>query len=263
MSRKIARDHEDFFVTIRTARRSRTLWQRIHETIGSEIDAGQYPPGAKLPTEAELSQRFDVNRHTVRRALEALREENRIHVRRGAGAYVTQGRFDYPIGIRTRLSHNLAELGFEPGRQILRIETVVAEPRDAELLELPQSATVLVVESVSTADGVPIVYARSTFPVGRLPGLEESLRADPSVTRALLAAGIPDYTRAWTRLTAERAGTLIGRHLHSPEVNPVLHAESLNVCHDGRPVELGRSWFCSDRVQLLVDRDTFCKETAH
>lgn len=238
-------------------RRGQTLWQRIHETLGSEIDAGHYPPGAKLPTEAELSQRFGVNRHTVRRALEALREENRIHVRRGAGAFVTQGRFDYPIGVRTRLSQNLGEHGLKADRRLLRTETVAADPRDAELLEIPQGAPVLIVEAVSSADGLPIVFGRSSFPVERLPGFEQALRADSSITRALAAAGVPDYLRRWTRLTAQRAGALIARHLQSTEANPVLHTEALNVDARDRPVELGRAWFCSDRVQLVVDRDTF------
>ena len=51
-----------------------TLWQGIHDTLAGEIGGGRYAPGAKLPTEAELAQRFGVNRHTVRRALAALAE---------------------------------------------------------------------------------------------------------------------------------------------------------------------------------------------
>jgi len=251
------RQEGEVFMTADSIRRGRTLWQRIHETIGAEIDAGQYPPGAKLPTEAELSKRFGVNRHTVRRALEALREENRIHVRRGAGAFVTQGRFDYPIGVRTRMSRNLTERGFAAERKMLRLETVGADPRDADLLEIEQGAPVLIAEAVSTADGVPILYSRSLFPVERLPGIAEALGEDSSITRALAKAGVPDYTRAWTRLTAERAGALIARHLQSTETNPVLHAEGLNVDPEGRPCELGRAWFCSDRVQLVVDKDSF------
>ena len=49
-----------------------TLWRQILGCIRGEIESGAYPPGARLPTEAELSARFGVNRHTVRRALEEL-----------------------------------------------------------------------------------------------------------------------------------------------------------------------------------------------
>ncbi len=233
------------------------LWQRILDTLSAEIDGGLYPPGAKLPTEAELSQRFGVNRHTVRRALEGLRSDGRIHVRRGSGAYVTQGRLDYQIGPRTRLSQNLADRGRSATRVWLRMEELPAQKAEAKPLEIAEGAPVLVTEVIGEADDVPITYNRSAFPLERLPGLEAALGAERSVTRAFAALGIHDYRRLWTRLTAERPGVMISRHLRMPEVHPVLLAEGLNVCPENRPIEFGRTWFCSDRVQLVVDSTTF------
>lgn len=234
--------------------RAPTLWETIHATLSDEINAGQYRAGDKLPTEAELSRRFGVNRHTVRRALEALQEAGRIHVRRGAGSFVTQGRFDYPIGPHTRLSRNLGELGLTAGRRVLRTETVAADRRQAGMLDLAEGAPVFLAESVAEADGVPIIYGRTSFPAERLPGIEAAFRAeDGGISRALARLGVGDYVRIWTRLTAERPGALIARHLGMAETNPVLLAESLNADPAGRPVEYGLSWFCSERVQLVVE----------
>ena len=42
-----------------------------------------------------------------------------------------------------------------------------------------------------------------------------------------------------------------------PETSPVLRSESLDADAGGRPVEYGISWFCSERVQLVVDRSSF------
>lgn len=239
---------------------SRTLWQRIRDTLVQEIGEGRYPPGTKLPTEAAMSQRFAVNRHTVRRALEALREEGRIHVRRGSGAYVTQGRFDYAIGPRTRLSQNLADQGVASTRTLLRLETVPANPREAENLAIQVGAPVVVNEAVSEADGIPFTYSRGIFPSERLPNLMEWLAEETSITRALARAGVTDYHRRWTRLIAERPGAIIARHLKMPETHPVLYAQGLNADTAGVPVEYGQTWFCSDRVQLVVDRSTFQEE---
>jgi GntR family phosphonate transport system transcriptional regulator len=237
--------------------RAAPLWRQIHETLSEEIDSGLYPPGTKLPTEAEMSQRFGVNRHTVRRALEGLREEGRIHVRRGSGAYVMQGRFDYPIGPRTRLTQNLAARGLTANRRWLRIEEVPADLRDSRALGLEQGDPVLVIEVIGQADDVPISYARSAFPLAVLPGIEAAVRDARSITGALARCGVPDYRRLWTRLTAERPGALLSRHLRIPETHPVLLAESLNVDTAGRAIEYGRTWFCSDRVQLVVDSASF------
>lgn len=236
------------------------LWRRILDTLSAEIDDGTYPAGAKLPTEAELAGRFSVNRHTVRRALKGLNEEGRIHVRRGSGAYVTQGRFDYEIGTRTQMTRNLENLGITPSRRWLRVERVSAAVRDAEVLEIDPGAPIVVAESIGLADGVPITYARSTYPADRLPGVLEALAEEESVTAAFRRIGIEDYERVWTRLRAERPGQVLARHLQMPEVHPVLFAESLSRASDGRLVEYGRTWFCSDRVQLVIDPMSFTGE---
>ncbi|MGF1502134.1 MAG: phosphonate metabolism transcriptional regulator PhnF [Paracoccaceae bacterium] len=241
--------------------RAQPLWKRIRETLLDEINAGQYPPGSKLPTEAALSQRFGVNRHTVRRALETLQEEGRIHVRRGSGAFVTQGRFDYAIGLRTRLTDNLKARGMASSRRILRVERLSAELRDAANLEIDVGDPVIVREAVGEADGVPITYARTCFPEARLPGVFDALIACESISEALQRIGIADYHRKWTRLTAERPGAFLARHLQMPDIHPVLHSESVNVSPDGQLVEYGNTWFCSDRVQIVVDNASFHRDT--
>lgn len=237
--------------------RAAPLWQQILNTVGGEIDDGLYPPGAKLPTEAEMAQRFGVNRHTVRRALEGLREDGRIYVRRGSGAYVTQGRFDYDIGPRTRLSDNLAEIGRKADTRVLRFEEIGAERRVARALEIDPGAPVIVRQTISSADDVPITYKEGYYAVERLPGIREVLEAEPSVTAAFQRIGRGDYHRRSTRLTAIHPGAMIARHLQMPENHPVLLAESINVGSDDVIVEYGRTWFCSDRVQLVIDRATF------
>lgn len=251
----------DGFVTDGGGRaRGTTLWERIHATVGGEIDEGRYPPGSKLPTEAELANRFGVNRHTVRRALEALTREGRIHTRRGAGAFVTQGRFDYAVGPKMRLTRTLSAMGMAPSRRVLRLEELPADEREAAALELPVGAKVAVLESIAEADGVPIIYGRAAYPASRLPGILDALGRSGRITEALREAGVSDYTRVWTKLLAERPGANIARHLQMPETHPVLHAEGLSVDEAGRPVEHGDSWFCSDRVQLVVDRASFAGE---
>jgi GntR family phosphonate transport system transcriptional regulator len=226
------------------------IWRQIRDALGAEIEGGRWPPGARLPSEAELSRRFDVNRHTLRRAMAALSAEGQIHVRRGAGAVVTGGRMDYRLGARTRFSANLNAAGRAPGRRILRLETVAASREESLALALPRGAAVHVAETLAEADGVPIIHSVTTFP-GHLTALPDALRAQMGVTDALAACGVLDYTRAWTRLTAGRPGAIIARHLKLPDGAAALFAESVNHGADGAPVEYGRSWFCTDRMSVI------------
>ncbi len=233
------------------------VWAHIRQALADDLAAGRYAPGARLPSGAELARRFGVNRHTVRRALAALREEGAIHVRQGAGATVTETPVQYRLGQRTRFRHNLAAAGRSGGHRFLRIETLPAEPHEAEALGLPPGAPVHLVESVGEADGIPISYGSSRFPADRLPGLADALKERGSITAALAAEGVADYQRLWTRLSAERAPVLIARHLRMQPGAPLLHSVALNVDSEGRPIEHGNAWFCADRVQLVVAREDF------
>ena len=93
------------------------IWKAIAETLSEEIAEGAYLPGTKLPTEAALSQRFGVNRHTVRHALASMAEDGLVRSRRGAGVFVTARPTEYPLGKRVRFSQNLMAAGRTPDRQ--------------------------------------------------------------------------------------------------------------------------------------------------
>ena len=76
--------------------RSRLDAQRIREFVTDGAADGTLAPGARLPTERELSRRFALPRNAVRRILAELEAEGTItrHVGRGtflAGAHVTVG----------------------------------------------------------------------------------------------------------------------------------------------------------------------------
>jgi len=235
---------------------SRTaLWTSIAETLTAEIGSGHYAPGDKLPSEAELSARFGVNRHTVRRALAALAEAGLVHARRGAGVFVAGRPVDYALGRRTRYHQNLAASGRSATRELLLLDTRQADAREAEALDLAEGAQVHVYEGISLADGVPLAVFRSVFPAGRFPGLIPLLRQTQSVTQALAAEGLADYTRAETRLTAKRATATQALHLRIREGDPILRSVAINVDAGGLPVEYGHTWFAGDRVTLTVAPD--------
>lgn len=236
------------------------LWNAIARTLSDEIAAGHYAPGDKLPTEAQLAARFGVNRHTVRRALASLAGAGRVFARRGAGVFVAARPTDYPLGRRVRFHQNVAASGRTPSRRLSRLETRNADPREAGALALEEGAQVHVVEGVSLADGVALAAFRSVFPAARFPGLLAALERTQSITAALAAEGLADYTRSETRLTAKIARGPLARQLALPEGAPILRSVAVNVDGAGVPVEYGTTWFAGDRVTLTVTPDAAAKD---
>lgn len=68
------------------AKLSAGIYQRIFELIVT----GEFPVNARLPSEAQLSQRFEASRPVVREALARLRDDGVIVSRQGSGSYVKQ-----------------------------------------------------------------------------------------------------------------------------------------------------------------------------
>ena len=231
-----------------------TIWQQIRSALRADIDQGRYKPGEKLPTEAALAKRFGVNRHTIRRALSELHAQGLTRSQRGSGVFVTARPMTYPLGPRVRFHATLEAAGQVPTKEIIRLETVAATAREAQMLDLAPGDPVHVWEGIAQADDVPVAFFHSWFPAARLPGLKEGLAETRSVTAALAGEGVRDYTRRSTKLTAERALPLLARHLRIAEGAPVIFALSVNVDGQGRPIEFGQTWFVGDRVRMTLDQ---------
>lgn len=64
--------------------------RQLHDVLLDHIESGHLLPGAKLPTELQLMQHFDVSRTTVSRAMRDLELHGYVQRRRGSGTYVRQ-----------------------------------------------------------------------------------------------------------------------------------------------------------------------------
>jgi GntR family phosphonate transport system transcriptional regulator len=227
------------------------LWRQIEADIAAAIRDGVYAPGSRLPVEAELARRYGVNRHTLRRAMAALAENGLVRVEQGRGTFVQEHVVDYAVGPRMRMSEALIGQQRAPGGRLLHAELRKADRTVAKNLGLRAGAGVVLLETLSEADGKPISVSQHYFPQSRCAGIAEAYRESGSITRALAACGVPDFIRRTTRITARLPGAIYARHLQQPANRPILMTESVNVDPDGRPIEYGIARFASDRVQLV------------
>jgi|SRR5215472_13755416 len=69
--------------------RSRSFSDQVFRQLATEILAGAYPPGTNLPSERELTEILQVNRHVVREALRRLEQVGLAKPYQGGGTRVT------------------------------------------------------------------------------------------------------------------------------------------------------------------------------
>ncbi len=229
------------------------LWRRIAQTLSAEIEAEGLKPGARLPTEALLAARFDVNRHTVRRALDTLVRRGLVRVEQGRGAFVADDVLDYEVSARTRFSEWIRRQNKAPEGQVLRLRELASNSAVAAGLAIVAGAPVALLERLGLADGLPVVLTDHYFPVERLPGVVEALGAAPTITEALAAIGVHDYLRQSTRVAARMPTATEADLLQISRARPLLVCENVNVDRAGTVIEFGLARYPSTRVQVVFE----------
>lgn len=228
------------------------LWKQIAERIEADIHEGKLRPGARLPTEMELAERFKVNRHTLRRALAMLTDQELIEATPGRGTFVKEPPIRYPIASRTRFSEIVSAEGREPGGRVVGSRLEPASAEVAVALNIAPGTDVLRVDILRDADGVPITLGTHWYNAERCRDLDLIVAATGSISRALEALGLGDYRRIETRITARAADEEERRHLFLPPGRTVMVVESINGDAQRRPIQYTRARFSADRVQLVV-----------
>lgn len=229
------------------------IWRQIDRSLSADIAGGAWAPGERLPTEQALALRFQVNRHTIRRAIQAMVQRGLLRVEQGRGTFVQEGVIDYMIGRRTRFTENIARNRREAARVLLTSGEVLPPPAVARLLKAPPRLPVLMLETLSSAGGMPVSLSTGYYPAARFPDLAAHVIETGSITQALQRCGLADYARATTRVTARMPTADEARRLKQPVTRPVLLTEAVDVDADGKPISVSLTRFASDRVQLILD----------
>ncbi len=230
-----------------------SIWKQIERQLLRDIALEVFKPGEKMPTEMELATRFGVNRHTVRQAMAALAEANVVRVEQGRGAFVQESVLDYPVGNRTRFSQIVSSRHRMPDKRLVSDKILKASPTVARNLRLKPNEKVIEILSVSEADGIPLAVGQSFLPAKRFEGIVEIFKGTKSLTEAFREFGIQDYTRKFTKISAQLPNSKIAGLLKQQKSRPILLTESVDVDAAGAPIEYGNTSFTSDRVQLLVE----------
>jgi GntR family transcriptional regulator len=157
------------------------LYQQLAELLSRDITSGALEPGARLPSEPELSKRHRIGRPTVRQATELLVKRGLIERRRGSGTFVRPAprRVDlFSLGGTLR--------SFRQGGLSLttRLLGKVAQRRVAEDDENPFSGQLaFVLTRLSSVEQKPVLLERLYFAPALFSGFDRLALSGVSLSR--------------------------------------------------------------------------------
>ncbi|MFD4394314.1 GntR family transcriptional regulator [Kitasatospora sp. NPDC058478] len=189
--------------------RNEALHKQVAAAMRQSIATGEWPPGAQLPTETDLAQKYGVSRPTVRLAVAALRSEGQLDVKQGRGTFVrtaVHGPASALVRTVTQRGNHYetpTDAWFERGEEptVYRTRT---DAVSAPLLEMDQDELVIGCDRLLTDPaGDGRVLHRLLLPMERVEATP--LAQQPAVTPAEAYSTLADagHDPAWReRVTA-------------------------------------------------------------
>ena len=239
----------------------RPVYRQIADQLRNTITRGEFTPGAKLPSERVLMDRYQTSRVTVRQAIAVLGAEGLIDVEHGRGVFVRSrpplrrlgrerlGRREREAGKGAFLSDAMAA-GREASAEV-EVARGVAPPEVAERLHLSQGDQVLIRRRRMLADGQPVQLATSYLPLQLVEGTQiEQPDTGTGGTYARLEELGHRLGRFQEDLSARMPLPDEARALRLGAGVPVIRVVRTAFDEQGAPVEVNEMVLAADRYEL-------------
>lgn len=228
------------------------IYYQLKEMMKKKIVSGEWPPGSAIPSERELSDRYEISRMTVRQAVTELVREGDLIRHRGKGTFVAEEKIERALNQVTGFTEEMLRRGYTPKTVVKEFAIREADKGTAKALDLREGGLIYEVKRLRLADEVSMAFETSYLPVERIPGLtkerltsslfeyvEKELKMEIGYGRRMLEASIA--RRGESRL------------LGIPEGAPILFIRGVTYFADGKPMEIVESLYRGDRYTFTVE----------
>lgn len=215
------------------------MHRQLAERIAADIASGAVKPFERLPSEAELCERYKVSRVTVRQAIDSL-VKNKIAIRKqGKGTFVAGPAILHDLQDFKGIIAKLRSLGVMPQTRLLEYGTAEASLRAREkfggVRRLTRIRRLYSVNGAAFALGIAhLPLAASRLPV-------KVIEANP-VYELLERHLDVRIVRADLSIRAQAAGSQLARTLEVSRTAPLLVCERTSFCAAGNPQEHTEFW---------------------
>jgi len=227
------------------------LHQLIRTELEARIQSGDLPPGARLPTEAELQQEHNVSRATAQRVLNDLAQAGLVVRRRGRGTHVADSARH--VNLLRLVDPRLGSAKIPGEHRVLSAKVVPAANALVELPGIDDDAPVIqLVRLKYDATDNPFTIETQAIPFALAPGLlDEDLVH--LTTREYFAANKVPIAR--TRIYLD-AVNIDERNAEVLDIEPgvaVLRRRRLMWLTDGKIAESGAHYLRPDTIEFYLD----------
>ena len=231
---------------------SSPIYRQIANALLRQIERGDFPSGSRIPTERVLSEKYDVNRMTVRHAIQVLEQDGLIVRRVGAGTYVTEPKFERQAAKLISFTKGMRQSGYMPGARVVEFRTCKGEIiSDDELGEFSFDH-VYHIHRLRLINQEPVLLERLVIPADLFLGFDchdLALRSLYEVMETEYGIRVAEGVQG---LEAVAADANAAQLLNIEPGAPLMLEKRLSLDHEGRAVEYGRDLYRGDRFRFMT-----------
>jgi GntR family transcriptional regulator len=227
-----------------------SLYQQIATRLREEAMNGAYGAAGKLPSEAQLCERFGVSRITVRQALDRLEEEGTVERKQGKGTYVAGKRVRHGLDALRSFHDSLVLQGLTPEMRLLSLERAAVPEHLRDRFVDADGACVLL-RRLHLVDGKPIALGASYLPRA-IERLDRDLVAGQPNYALLGAINGKGVAHADIAIRAEAAAADVARILKVKTGSPLLVMTRTSAFPNGDCCDHSTFHICPDRYEFFA-----------
>ena len=232
------------------------LYQQVMDDIKDDIEHGVYHANDRIPSEAELSEMYEVSRITIRRAVEELVGEGYLTKRQGKGTFVNPPKLAskllQPSAVQS-FTDTCVDCGRLAGARLITMMPVKAMPDECELLGLKAGSELVHLRRVRTADGVPVMVEDLYLSLVRHGYLLRERLNDVSVNDVLeRRAGVRSAGGRGRTIEMVRADDELSELLSVSRGEPLFLANGLIVDGAGAPLMIERRYLIASLFVITI-----------
>jgi GntR family transcriptional regulator len=230
---------------------------QISQWLRRQIDEGVFKPEEKLPSENELSRKFDVSRVTIRRALQSLESEAIIYRCQGLGSFVSDERAPHNMVKLTDFNEDMASAGLDASSVVKNVQATEAPDWLAGVLHIETGNKVMQIDRLRLGNGEPVAFDSTWLPIlyGQLLSTDDL--SDSTIFRILEEKYEIPVIRGCYRMSAMNADQQLANELNVAEETALFQIDRISYTIGEKPIYYQKRYYRSDKViyKMTLERE--------
>ncbi|MBR0599603.1 GntR family transcriptional regulator [Sinanaerobacter chloroacetimidivorans] len=232
------------------------LYVKLQDMIMKKIEAGEYLPGEKLPSERTLAEMYGINRMTVKNAINALEAKNYLYRQQGKGTFVQKKDFHkLNLGFLNEagncgITAMVKSQGIRIANEVIVKGTLTGSRYISSKLTIPTEAEVYSLHRIRYGNEEPIAVEYTYVPYALFPDMDQVDFKYVSLYDYMDSKGcMPE--------TFEQKFQIIevpkkeGKYLELEQGQVVYYFEFIGLDGSGRVVEYTESYTRTDKAEFF------------